>query len=53
MAVVDLGARRVRIPGWILGRDGKRDEYWETVNGRSAYWVPQAALNPDLGDLPR
>ena len=34
------------IAGWILGRDGKRDEFWqERVQGRPAYFVPPSALN--------
>ncbi len=37
-----------RIVGWIWGRDGKRDEYWQDKSGqnRPAYFVPQAALHP-------
>jgi hypothetical protein len=34
------------IKGWILGRDGKRQEYWkDPVGGRPAYFVPQSALH--------
>ena len=37
---------RYRIKGWILGRDGKKPEYWEDPGtGRPAYFVPQSALN--------
>lgn len=34
------------IRGWLVGRLGKRDEYWTdpTGNGRPAYFVPQSAL---------
>lgn len=40
---------RYRIHGWILGRDGKRDEYWsDPAGGRPAYFVPQAALESDV-----
>jgi len=34
------------IPGWIRARDGRRDEWWRTVRGRSAWFVPQSALRP-------
>lgn len=36
-----------RVAGWILGRDGKRQEWWKdpTGKGRHAYFVPQSALN--------
>jgi hypothetical protein len=36
--------------GWIWGKDGKRQEWWEDRcrNGRPCFWVPQDALNhPD------
>jgi hypothetical protein len=38
----------LRIPGWIFGRDGKRDEYLSQPDPSRApaYWVPQSALRP-------
>jgi hypothetical protein len=35
------------VQGWILGRDGKKDEYWEDVNNddRPAFYVPNELLN--------
>lgn len=34
------------ILGWICGRDGMRDEWWESnKNGEPCYWVPQSALS--------
>jgi hypothetical protein len=37
---------RYEIKGWIIGRDGKKDEYWEDpVGGRPAYFVPQDVLH--------
>ena len=41
----------VTLCGWILGRDGKRPEYWgDPVGGRPAFFVPQSALRsmPEL-----
>lgn len=36
-----------RVHGWIVGGDGKRDEYWKTYNDRPPAWfVPQSALHP-------
>jgi hypothetical protein len=33
------------IKGWILGRDGKRKDYWkDPAGGRPAFFVPQSAL---------
>ena len=39
---------RYVIRGWIKAADGKREEYWndKADNGRAAYFVPQAKLNP-------
>lgn len=34
------------LPGWIWGREAKRDEWWRTDTGRPAFFVPQAALRP-------
>ena len=34
-----------RICGWVMGKDGKNEQYWRTVKGRHAYWIPQPALN--------
>jgi hypothetical protein len=35
------------IRGWIMGRDGKREEYWsDPARNRPAFFVPQAALHP-------
>lgn len=45
--------RTYRIAGWIMGRDGKRPEYWtDPKTGRPAFFVPQAALRP-IAELPR
>ena len=33
------------VRGWIMGRDGKRQEFWrDPVGGRPAFFVPQGAL---------
>ena len=33
------------IQGWIMARDGKRDEFWaDPAKGRPAYFVPKSAL---------
>lgn len=38
--------------GWMMGRDAKRDEFWEEkVAGRPAYFVPQYRLHYDLDKL--
>lgn len=50
LAIVDLEGKRVRIVGWILGRDGKHPDYW-VADGRPCYWVPQDALDPNLDGL--
>lgn len=34
------------IQGWIKGGFGKEPKWWRTYQGRSAFWVPQAALHP-------
>jgi hypothetical protein len=36
------------IKGWILAKDGKKEEYWgdNAGNNRPAYWVPQSELKP-------
>lgn len=35
------------VPGWIFGRDAKRQEWWQDPTGnRPAFFVPQSALNP-------
>lgn len=37
------------IKGWIIGRDGKKKEYWKDPAGnRPAYFVPQHVLNSPL-----
>lgn len=34
------------VQGWILGRDGKKSEYWkDPLGGRPAFFVPQSILN--------
>ena len=41
----NLGAYRV--PGWITGRDARRDEWHKAPNGRPPAWfVPQRNLTP-------
>jgi hypothetical protein len=41
----------VAIPGWLWGKEGKRDEYWRTEGVRyPAYFIAQARLRP-LDDL--
>lgn len=40
----------VTLVGWIMGRDGKIDEWWGEANpnrpnGRPAYWVPPGELH--------
>lgn len=40
-------APRFRLVGWIMGMEGKRDEYWcDPTGGRPAYFVPQRMLVP-------
>lgn len=40
---------RYAIRGWILGRDGKRPEFWkDPAGGRGAFFVPQSALADPL-----
>lgn len=40
-----------RVHGWLLGRHGKRREWWnDPAGGRAAYFIPQASLRP-LGEL--
>ena len=34
------------LAGWILARDGKRPEWWQTRTGRPCFIVPAAALEP-------
>jgi hypothetical protein len=41
---------KLTIPGWIEGAAGKNEAWWQTYNGRSAFFVPQSALQP-LGSL--
>lgn len=41
------GNGKYEVKGWILGRDGKKKEYWQDpVGGRPAYFVPQNKLMP-------
>lgn len=37
-----------KIAGWITGKDGKQEEFWQdpTGKGRHAYFVPQNKLRP-------
>ena len=35
-----------RIAGWMVGKDGKRPEYWDTHVDRPCYMVPQSELQP-------
>ncbi len=44
--LIHCNAPRFTLLGWILGRDGKRQEWWQTRTGRPCYFVPQSALNP-------
>ena len=38
-----------RVQGWIHGRDGKQERYWEDpVGGRPCYFVPQDVLHEAL-----
>jgi hypothetical protein len=43
-----------RVRGWILGAEGKRDDWWRDPSGegRPAYWVPQGELCPPDGATP-
>lgn len=44
---------RFTLRGWILGRDGKRDQYWrDPAGGRPAFFVPPTALHPVASLLP-
>ena len=52
LIVGELGV--YRITGWMMGRDGKREQYWSEVkkgSGRMAFMIPQAQLRP-LEELP-
>ncbi len=46
MVVVEYPGDRFRFPGWMLGEDCKRDEWWGSPDpGRPKCWaVPQEAL---------
>lgn len=45
--VVPLRLPTFRIVGWMLGRDAKRDEWWQELQrGRPCFVVPQSALRP-------
>lgn len=36
-----------KVVGWIKGRDGKQERFWnDPVGGRPAYFVPQSELRP-------
>jgi len=35
-----------RIAGWIRAIDAKKKEFWDSGDGRNAYFVPQSSLNP-------
>jgi hypothetical protein len=40
-------APRFQLAGWIMGRDGKRQDWWrELVPGRPCFVVPNEALHP-------
>lgn len=44
---------RIRVHGWLYGREAKRDEWVRTYGGRPPAWfAPQSALR-DLSSLPR
>jgi hypothetical protein len=37
---------RFHVPGWIMGADAKRAEWWRTDVPHPAYFVPASALRP-------
>jgi hypothetical protein len=40
------------ICGWIMGKEGKNEKYWEDpFGGRPAYFIPQVDLREDLDIL--
>lgn len=46
---VDVGsAPNISLRGWVMGRDGKRSEWWADParSNRWAYWVPNVELRP-------
>lgn len=48
---------RARLPlvvlvGWIFGRDGKQQQYWNEQTGRPCFFIPAHALH-DMHELPR
>jgi len=40
-------APRIKLCGWIMGRDGKQEQWWADPqnSNRWAYFIPQSALN--------
>jgi hypothetical protein len=42
-----------RVVGWIMGRDGKREEWRQHYGDRpAAFFVPQSALHPPTEEIP-
>jgi hypothetical protein len=49
--LVTGAAPRFRIVGWMIGKDAKRDKWWQMHGGKPGAWfVPQSCLRP-LGEL--
>ena len=45
--VITASLPRVRLSGWIYGRDGKKKEFWKNLgNDRPAFFVPHNQLRP-------
>ena len=43
--LVTGSAPNYKMAGWLLGSDGKKNQYWGTRAGRSSYWIPQTNLH--------
>ena len=49
--LVHYDAPRFGLVGFMKGRDGKRDEFWQTKTGRPCYFIPNAKLHTDFSQL--
>ena len=49
--LVTGSAPNYKLSGWMLGSEGKQQQYWKNNNGRESYWIPQSRLH-SMEDLP-